>query len=307
MTKAECIKYVEDHLVVNIIKTNGAYTAGRFINPSGGLNHSVGCAQPAIKPFENSMAKSTAQWGVNAILGEFHKGDGEIHITLYWDPANKKVSRPWGCGAGKKGSYNNTHIQWEICEPAGHTYAGGTMINYDVAKNQGYFDRMWKMVVAWNVYCCVTFGYDPARITDHSESYQAGMGSNHSDVMQWLPKHGKSMDSLRAEVKAILAQPDTPAPVLQPGLMTDEDWLKWCSYMTRYRKDKQDNDAGAWSQAARDWCVAKGIIAGIGGAEFNGAWEDFITREQAACVCYRLREVILHEVSEAIKRATNKS
>ena len=34
------------------------------------------------------------------------------------------------------------------------------MIGYDVAKNQPFFDRMWKMVVAWNVYCAKIFGYD---------------------------------------------------------------------------------------------------------------------------------------------------
>lgn len=53
------------------------------------------------------------------------------------------------------------------------------MIGYDVAKNQPFFDRMWKMVVAWNVYCAKIFGYDPCMIGDHAESYKAGMGGNH--------------------------------------------------------------------------------------------------------------------------------
>ena len=111
-----------------------------------GVNHSVGCAQPSVDVFFNTMNKSSAGWGVNALLGDFHKGEGRIILALQWN------GRPWGCGSGSKGSWNNTKVQWEICEPAGHTYAGGTMVGYDVAKNQGYFDRMWKMVVAWNVY-----------------------------------------------------------------------------------------------------------------------------------------------------------
>lgn len=300
MNKAECVAYVESHLEVNIVTNNGAYKAKRYINPAGSVNHSVGCAQPKADVFVRNMGKDGCGWGVNAILGDFHQGDGRIIITLFWDPDNKKVSRPWGCGAGSKGSWNNSRIQWEVCEPAGHTYAGGTMLNYDVAKNQPYFDRMWKMLVAWNVYCCVKFGYDPTYIADHSESYKAGMGSNHADMMQWLPKHGKSMDALRAEVTAIMDASD-PAPTPVPPV--DEAWLAWCSYMTRYRSERQDNDAGAWSAAARQWCVEKGIFAGYGSKEFNGAWEDFLTREQAAALLYRLYQVIMSDLSTAFDKS----
>ena len=72
------------------------------------------------------MNKSSAGWGVNALLGDFHKGEGRIILALQWN------GRPWGCGSGSKGSWNNTKVQWEICEPAGHTYAGGTMVGYDL-------------------------------------------------------------------------------------------------------------------------------------------------------------------------------
>lgn len=198
MTVSECIAWVESHMEVKYATSNGAYQAGRKINPQGCVNHSVGCAQPSVDVFFNLMNKSSAGWGVNAILGDFHKGDGRILVCL---PLN---ARPWGCGSGSKGSWNNTKVQWEVCEPAGHTYAGGTMIAYDVAKNQVYFDRMWKMLVAWNVYLVQKFGYDINDISDHAESYRAGYGSNHSDMGQWLPKHGKSMAALRQEVETIL-------------------------------------------------------------------------------------------------------
>jgi hypothetical protein len=184
---------------VKYATSNGAYTAGRKItSPEGAVNHSVGCAQPSADVFYNLMNKTSAGWGVNAILGDFHKGEGRVLLTL---PIN---ARPWGCGKGTKGSWNNTKIQWETCEPSGHTYAGGTMVGYDVTKNQTYFDRMWTMLVAWNVYVIKKFGYSVSGISDHAESNKAGYGSNHSDMGQWLPKHGKSMDALRAEVQEIL-------------------------------------------------------------------------------------------------------
>ena len=47
----------------------------------------------------------------------------------------------------------------------------------------------------------------------HSEGYKRGIASNHGDVMHWFPKHGKSMDTFRADVKALLAK---DAPTEQP-------------------------------------------------------------------------------------------
>lgn len=274
MTVSECIKYVEDHLEIRYATNNGAYTSGRTIIPKGCVNHSVGCAQPKVDVFFNGMNKSSAGWGVNALIGDFHLGEGRIILTLKWN------GRPWGCGAGSKGSWNNSKIQWEICEPAGHTYAGGTMINYNVKKNQEYFNRMWKMIVAWNVYLVKKFNYPISGISDHAESYRAGYGSNHSDVGQWWPKHGKSMDALRKEVQAIIENGDEEEVTL--------DQFKQLWY--QFRKELQDNDSGDWSKEARDWAISTGLIAGNGttiNGEPNYMWEDVPTREQLVTVLYR--------------------
>lgn len=279
MTVSECIAWVESHMEVKYATSNGAYQAGRKINPQGCVNHSVGCAQPSVDVFFNLMNKSSAGWGVNALLGDFHKGDGRILVVLPLD------ARPWGCGSGSKGSWNNTKVQWEVCEPAGHTYAGGTMIAYDVAKNQVYFDHMWKMLVAWNVYLVKKFGYDINGISDHAESYRAGYGSNHSDMGQWLPKHGKSMDALRQEVQAILNGSEDD----------DMDVKKFEELFLEMRKGLQDNDAGTYSNEARNWATSSGLIAG-NGTEINGEpncmWQDFLTREQFVTVLYRFAQMM---------------
>lgn len=279
MTVSECIAWVESHMEVKYATSNGAYQAGRKINPQGCVNHSVGCAQPSVDVFFNLMNKSSAGWGVNALLGDFHKGDGRILVVLPLD------ARPWGCGSGSKGSWNNTKVQWEVCEPAGHTYAGGTMIAYDVAKNQVYFNCMWKMLVAWNVYLVKKFGYDINGISDHAESYRAGYGSNHSDMGQWLPKHGKSMDALRQEVQAILNGSEDD----------DMDVKRFEELFLEMRKGLQDNDAGTYSNEARNWATSSGLIAG-NGTEINGEpncmWQDFLTREQFVTVLYRFAQMM---------------
>ena len=273
-------RYVESHLEIRPATDNGAYTSGRTIRPAGCVNHSVGCAQPSVDVFFNTMNKSSAGWGVNALLGDFHKGEGRIILALQWN------GRPWGCGSGSKGSWNNTKVQWEICEPAGHTYAGGTMVGYDVAKNQGYFDRMWKMVVAWNVYMVKKFGYPISGISDHAESYRAGYGSNHGDVGQWWPKHGKSMDALRKEVQEILN-----------GETEDDDMdvARFKELWGEMRKELQDNDASAYSAEAREWATKNGLIAGNGttvSGEPNCMWGDILTREQFVTVLYRWTQMM---------------
>ena len=280
-TVAECIAYVESHLEVRPATRNGAFRSGRSINPTGAVNHSVGCAQPSVEVFFRLMNDEDAGWGVNAILGDFHKGEGRIILALDIE------ARPWGCGSGKKGSWNNTKVQWEVCEPAGHTYAGGTMIGYDVEKNAGYFERMWKMLVAWNVYCAVKLGYPVSGISDHAESYRAGYGSNHSDLGHWLPKHGKSMSALRAEVQAILDNENKEECTV--------DFEQFKEYWRLLRAELQDNDKGDWSKEAREWAIQSGLIVG-NGTEINGEpnymWQDMLTREQFVTVLFRFAQLM---------------
>ena len=219
MTVKECCDYVLHHVETRYATKCGAYTSNKKITPIGCVNHSLGVAQPSVDRIFEGMNNPSSGWGVHAILGDFDKGEGRILITLPW------TTRPWGCGSGSKGSYNATHIQWEICEPAGHKYNGGTMIGYDAKKNEAYFNRMWKLLVAWNVYCAIKFDYSVDSICCHSEAHAKGYASNHADVMHWFPKHGKSMDMLRAEVSAILKGSTEPAKLQAKDLkgMTEAD------------------------------------------------------------------------------------
>jgi hypothetical protein len=54
---------------------------------------------------------------------------------------------------------------------------------------------------------CKQYKLDPLAdgvVICHSEGYKRGIASNHGDVMHWFPKHGKSMDDFRADVKKLL-------------------------------------------------------------------------------------------------------
>ena len=58
------------------------------------------------------------------------------------------------------------------------------------------------------------------------------------------------------------------------------------------RKELQDNDAGEYSKDAREWAVKNGIIAGGSSTEFNGMWQDVLTREQTVTVLYRFAKLM---------------
>ena len=67
---------------------------------------------------------------------------------------------------------------------------------------------------------------------------------------------------------------------------------QWKEYMSRYRKELQDNDNGDWSEEARQWAINSGLITGNG--TINGLpnymWEDLATREQLIVVLFRFAQ-----------------
>ena len=58
------------------------------------------------------------------------------------------------------------------------------------------------------------------------------------------------------------------------------------------RKELQDNDASAYSEEAREWAVKNGIVSGGSTEEFNGMWQDILTREQMVTVLFRFAQLM---------------
>ena len=100
--------------------------------------------------------------------------------TLPWN------YRGWHAG----GTANDSYIGFEICE--------------DGLTDPTYFSDVYKEALELCVYLCRQYGLTEKDIVCHSEGYKLGIASNHADVMHWFPKHGKSMDTFRADVKADL-------------------------------------------------------------------------------------------------------
>lgn len=183
-----------------IFTENACYKTGKKITPKGIIVHSTGANNPNLKryvgPDDGKLGVNqygnhwnTYQPGgrnvcVHAFIGKLADGSVATYQTLPWD------HRGWHCG----GSGNDTHIGFEICE--------------DGLTDPVYFGKVYQEAVELCAYLCKQFKLTEADVICHSEGYKKGIASNHNDVMHWFPKHGKSMDTFRADVKALLNKPE---------------------------------------------------------------------------------------------------
>jgi hypothetical protein len=79
-----------------------------------------------------------------------------------------------------------------------------------------YFNKVYAEAVELCAYLCKQYTLNPLAdgvVICHSEGNKRGIASNHGDVMHWFPRHGKSMDTFRADVKYLL-------DASQPGKVT---------------------------------------------------------------------------------------
>ncbi len=186
----------------SFLTKNDCYVSGKRMVPTAIMVHST--ATPGIM-----AADWISRWNKPDISKCVHAfvDDKEIIQTLPWEMVG------WHSGVGslgKKKNANNTgYIGFEICEPAGHGYSGGTITNYNVEKNAEYFSKAYNNAVDLCVYLCKAFSIKPEKIVCHSEGNKMGIASNHSDVMQWFPLHGKSMDTFRNDVREKLGEKES--------------------------------------------------------------------------------------------------
>ena len=168
-----------------ILTESDCYRAGKPLAPRGIVVHSTGVDQKRISAY-------TRQWnvpGVRACVHGFLGLDdaGELCFTQILP----YEMRCWGCGSGPKGSFNDSHIQFEICEMRGD----GDWCRETYAAALDQCERL-----------CRLYGIAAENVVCHSEAHALGYGSNHGDVMHWWPEFGLSMDGFRAELKTRLEE-----------------------------------------------------------------------------------------------------
>lgn len=210
-----------------IFTENACYKAGKKITPKGIMVHSTGANNPWLSryvgPDDGLLGKNTYNnhWNqamsrnvcVHAFIGKLANGSIATYQTLPWD------HRGWHAG----GSANDTHISFEICE--------------DGLNDGSYFGKVYREAVELCAYLCKMYNLTEKDIICHSEGCAKGIASNHGDVMHWFPKHGKSMNTFRADVKDLLDEK-------KESQKTEAVKNEW--YRVRKSWDDPDSQIGAF-------------------------------------------------------------
>ena len=183
-----------------LLTRNNCHITGIKMTPAGIMVHSTGANNPYLKryvgPDDGLLGANTNNnhWNqpkpdgrevcAHAFIGKLNNDTIATYQTLPWD------MRGWHSG----GNANNTYIGFEICE--------------DSMTDPVYFEKVYREAAELCAMLCRIYGIKPEKpaLICHSEGSAIGIASAHSDVMHWFPKHGKSMDIFRADVRKVMGE-----------------------------------------------------------------------------------------------------
>ena len=213
MTQSTCYKGTGQMTVKGVLwHCTGANNPQlrRYVQPDDNAsNKNELLAKIGKNQYGNDWNHIAVQAGLNAWIGKLADGSVASVQTMPWN------YRPWGCGAGSRGSCNNGWIQFEICE--------------DALTDKTYFDAAYREACELTAYLCKMYNLNPKGtvsfngvnvpvILCHKDSSNLGLGSDHSDVYNWFNRYNKTMDNVRNDVAAIMGNSSeditpTPTPV----------------------------------------------------------------------------------------------
>ncbi|MDR1754174.1 MAG: N-acetylmuramoyl-L-alanine amidase [Eubacterium sp.] len=205
LTQNDCYKSKQKHAVKGfMLHSTGANNPNlcRYVQPDDGL---LG-PNPNGNDWNRPTVEGNTQMCAHGFIGKLKDGSIATYQTLPWDIVG------WHSGSGTKGysanANNNGYIGVEICE--------------DGLTDESYFSKIYKEAVELCAYLCKTYNIKPESpyIICHSEGNTLGIASGHADVMHWFPKHGKSMDTFRTDVKESIDIPAKVVPTEEPNNQT---------------------------------------------------------------------------------------
>lgn len=177
---------------------NDCFKKGKEMTPEGIVVHSTGAENPELRryigpddgmlgpnPGGNHWNRPGVTKCVHAFIGYDKDHVVRCYNTLPWN------FQSWGCGKGPNGSYNRSHIQFEICE--------------DDLSNQLYFEEAFNMAVDLCAYLCKEFNLSVDAIVSHKEAHDQGHASGHGDPHHWIKKYNWTMDTFRQKVAAAMS------------------------------------------------------------------------------------------------------
>lgn len=191
-----------------------------------------------------------------------------------WHCGDRK--NPYSRGGAFYGTIKNSNsIGIEVCS----TNSKGKITN----ANDGYWSFTGAVVdraVELTKYLMEKYNIPAENVVRHYDV----SGKLCPGIIGWNADSGDEKEWLA--FKARLTEPDNKTED------DDMDVNRFRELWLEMRKELQDNDASAYSEDARKWAVDSGLIMGGSSDEFNGMWEDLMTREQLVAVLHRFAQMI---------------
>jgi len=174
-----CILQIPKGIQVHSTGANNPYLH-RYVGPDDGLL--------GANKYNNTHNIPGGDVCANAYIGKLQDGTPAIYQTLPWN------IRCWLSASGPNGNANKLgYIGFEICE--------------DNLKDKTYFmNVVMGLSVKLAAYLCKTYNIPLTNVLDHSELYKKGIGSNHSDITEWLKKFNLNMDMYRKAVEVAMKE-----------------------------------------------------------------------------------------------------
>ncbi len=218
---------------------NDCYKDGRKIIPKGVFWHSTAAHEGEQVPSDYYFDR----WNKPGITKCVHAFIDETDVTEMLPTEKGNCWRGWHAGQGSKGSFNDTHIGFEMIEPKDY-------------KDKAYFEKVYENAILYTVMLFERYGW--TKVTEenllcHCEGYiKFQKASNHGDVMHWFKLQGKTMDDVRKEVqrrldnnkkllekkpKTPVVKPTTPTPTKPVEKVVKPTPTKVTKTMTAYTTD----------------------------------------------------------------------
>ena len=205
-----------------VVHSSGANNAclKRYVQPHGTQTNGMSKLLPNDKSYDrkeflsllgeniygNDWNRADQPYGMHAFVGKMNDGSVAAVQTLPWN------SFLWGVGTGKSGSYNSSHIQFEICEDT---------------NDKAYTLASYEMAAELCAHLCKSFDLPVESISSHYEAGKTGFGSNHVDPSHWWSLYGLTMDGFRDYVSQLIGGVKVPVDAVAEAkkVLTDKAGL----------------------------------------------------------------------------------
>lgn len=224
----------------------------------------------AVGTITKKAADWQARWDRSA-------SENSVHAIVAYDktcimmPCMEKVGyakRCWGCGSGKKGSFNSSRVQFEQVCPSAVKYAGAGFTVLDKSKAIEQQTKIFAKSIDFCARLCLYHGLNPLGkdkyglpvIMCHQEACQAGFAGNHADILEifrYLPELELNMDKLRQLVKERMEEIE-----LEEFIMSLNKQEVFDQYMADWMVRQNKKPADKWAEADLAWAKKEGLLAG---------------------------------------------